>query len=238
MKNVVKDNKVQPSPNDVVMPYLLDKLSNDRPNDNFAEFDSGEEWSYRRTALLASSAALALKRLSVNKGDKVIVWLPNGELSLKAWFSINWIGGVSVAINTAYKGNLLSHVLENSGAKIAFVHPSLLERLLDLKSTHGLKCIITDSEHALRFRDEFAKFDISLVPFDILETDSTYAPPVKGLKPWDEQSICYTSGTTGPSKGVISSYMHLYSMGLNCTIGVDANDRFLINLPLFHVGGI
>jgi crotonobetaine/carnitine-CoA ligase len=55
--------------------------------------------------------------------------------------------------------------------------------------------------------------------------------------PWDEQSICYTSGTTGPSKGVLSSYLHLNTMGRNCTDQVTPEDRFLINLPLFHVGG-
>jgi crotonobetaine/carnitine-CoA ligase len=32
------------------------------------------------------------------------------------------------------------------------------------------------------------------------------------IAPWDMQSIIFTSGTTGPSKGVMSSYVHLYSM--------------------------
>jgi crotonobetaine/carnitine-CoA ligase len=51
------------------------------------------------------------------------------------------------------------------------------------------------------------------------------------------QSICYTSGTTGPSEGVMSSYLHLRMMGWHCTPHVTAADRYLINLPLFHVGG-
>ena len=63
------------------------------------------------------------------------------------------------------------------------------------------------------------------------------APTLPDLQPWDVQSICYTSGTTGPSKGVLSSYLHLHAMGWHCTGGVTADDRYLINLPLFHVGG-
>ena len=45
-----------------------------------------------------------------------------------------------------------------------------------------------------------------------------------------------SSGTTGPSKGVMSSYLQLYSGG-NAANLTDSNDRQLINLPLFHMGG-
>ena len=51
------------------------------------------------------------------------------------------------------------------------------------------------------------------------------------------QTIIYTSGTTGPSKGVMSSYLQLYSMGTESFHSLGADDRFMVNLPLFHVGG-
>ena len=51
------------------------------------------------------------------------------------------------------------------------------------------------------------------------------------------QTIIYTSGTTGPSKGVMSSYLQLYSMGTESFHFLGADDRFMVNLPLFHVGG-
>ncbi|NEE60815.1 ATP-dependent acyl-CoA ligase, partial [Streptomyces sp. SID8455] len=52
------------------------------------------------------------------------------------------------------------------------------------------------------------------------------------------QTVIYTSGTTGPSKGVVSSYAHLYS---SCTAAFHGmagpEDRYLLQLPLFHAGG-
>ena len=54
--------------------------------------------------------------------------------------------------------------------------------------------------------------------------------------PWDTQSIIYTSGTTGPSKGVMSSYLHLYTTGAVLP-NLTGDDRYMANLPLFHVGG-
>jgi crotonobetaine/carnitine-CoA ligase len=48
----------------------------------------------------------------------------------------------------------------------------------------------------------------------------------------------YTSGTTGPSEGVMSSYLHAYaSMDRRAWPAVRDDDRFLINLPMFHIGG-
>jgi crotonobetaine/carnitine-CoA ligase len=68
-------------------------------------------------------------------------------------------------------------------------------------------------------------------------------PLARPIEPWDTQSIIYTSGTTGPSKGVLSSYAHLYFMGLGVVSNphnvpfLGQSDRFLITSPLFHVGG-
>ncbi|MFZ9405677.1 MAG: AMP-binding protein, partial [Burkholderiaceae bacterium] len=63
--------------------------------------------------------------------------------------------------------------------------------------------------------------------------------PARPIEPWDPQSIIYTSGTTGPSKGVLSSYLHIYTMaGPETWPFVTADDRFMVNMPLFHVGGM
>ena len=60
----------------------------------------------------------SLAALGVKQGDTVTVWLPNGLEMVRVWFAINWLGAVYVPINTAYKGNLLAHVLANAGSKV------------------------------------------------------------------------------------------------------------------------
>ena len=63
-------------------------------------------------------------------------------------------------------------------------------------------------------------------------------PPERPIRPWDLQSIVYTSGTTGPSKGVMSSYYHAWNgMSEVAWPCVRAADRFLVTMPLFHIGG-
>ncbi|WP_163047202.1 AMP-binding protein, partial [Acinetobacter nosocomialis] len=82
---------------------------------------------------------------------------------------------------------------------------------------------------------------LEVVSADRLAGPGEVLPLERPIEPWDTQSIIYTSGTTGPSKGVLSSYAHLHAMGNALVADGDgvpflgAADRFMVNLPLFHV---
>lgn len=78
-----------------------------------------------------------------------------------------------------------------------------------------------------------------MLPDATLHADPANDPPLQTpIEPWDMQSIIYTSGTTGPSKGVLSSYAHLYAMSGPISFNmVTADNRYMCNWPLFHVGG-
>ena len=79
---------------------------------------------------------------------------------------------------------------------------------------------------------------LRLVDFAEMEDAGEPKEPERPIRPWDVQSIVYTSGTTGPSKGVLSSYLHAYSaMSRAAWSCVRDDDRFLVNLPMFHIGG-
>lgn len=225
-----------PMPDACVLPLILQRHAEATPDRVFAVFADGEEWSYTRMRREALTLAAGLADQGVSRSDKVLIWLPNGKEALKAWFGTNHLGAVSVAINTAYKGPLLQHVVINSDAKIAICHGDLVDRLLEIDELGKLRVVLTHADAAAKLTPAFAAKGIAIHPLEALAGDPD-SVTVPDLAPWDDQSICYTSGTTGPSKGVMSSYLHLTTMGLNCTDEVTPDDRFLINLPLFHVGG-
>ena len=218
-----------PPVDQVVQRDALERQARERPDKVFAVFEDGTRWTYAQTWDIACRTANALRRLGVQQGDKVVTWLPNGPDALRVWFGLNCLGAVLVPINLSYRGRLLEHVLRNAAPALIVVHAELVDRLDDVE--HGsLRTAVVVGGTALPAGIEAR--DASALDSD----DAT--PPVldRPIAPWDTQSIIYTSGTTGASKGVLSSYFHLRCMGMSLQ-DMNENDRYFINLPLFHVGG-
>jgi crotonobetaine/carnitine-CoA ligase len=150
---------------------------------------------------------------------------------LRVWFGINWLGAVYVPINTAYKGHLLEHVLENAGARIIVAHASLAAVLAQVNTAKIETVVILGG-------DPVPIANLRVLPASALDPVADATAPEVELNPWDLQSIVYTSGTTGPSKGVMSSYAHLHAAsGTEGFYMLKQEDRYMCNLPLFHVGG-
>lgn len=177
--------------------------------------------------------ALGLQRIGVAQGDHILVWLPNSREHIRIFFAINYLGAVYVPINTAYRGQLLAHVVENSDARIGIVHGDLLGRLGEI-DTAALMRLVVHGEHDGGVALETLNYEDVLLP-----TEGRLAAPPVRIEPWHSQSIIYTSGTTGPSKGVLSSYLHMFSnAGPESWPFVTENDRYAIASPMFHIGGM
>jgi crotonobetaine/carnitine-CoA ligase len=210
---------------------MLEKWCASQPEKVFIKVSKAEEVTYRQMRNMAASTAAGLSRLGAKSGDTVIVWMPNTVDCMRVWFGINWLGATYVPINTAYKGHLLSHVLENAGARIIVAHASLAG-LLSQVDTAKIETVVVFGGDPVPIKD------LRVLPSHLLDEGEESTLPDVDVKPWDIQSIIYTSGTTGPSKGVMSSYAHLHAMsGPDAFYMVTQEDRYMCNLPLFHVGG-
>ena len=221
-----------PSPDSCVVRAMLEKWVAVQPDKVFVKLSKTEQVTYAQMRDLAERTAAGLHSLGVRQGDTVVVWLPNSVDCLRIWFGINWLGATYVPINTAYKGGLLEHVLDNAGAEIVVAHAGLVGRLADVDTASVRKVIVFNGEPTVLG-------NLEVHPASVLDSQSSEIPPLtRPIHPWDIQSIIYTSGTTGPSKGVMSSYAHLHAMsGPEGFYMLTSDDRYMCNLPLFHVGG-
>ncbi|MCL4716454.1 MAG: AMP-binding protein [Hyphomonadaceae bacterium] len=223
-----------PSRDQCVLRYVLRHQAETRPNDVFVVFENGAEWTYAQACEEAGRAGAWLRALGVAKGDRVLSWLPTGPDALRVWFGANWIGAVYVPINPAYKGGLLEHVISNSGARVIFTTGDLADRLIGIGLGQLAHLVLVDNAKPTANLGSLRLHAPSDLPLPVSDSDD-FDPEIE---PWDEQSIIFTSGTTGPSKGVLSSYCHLATAAL---VGFEERDkegmRYLITLPLFHVGG-
>jgi len=225
-----RDKRILSAESCVLRP-MLEKWSASQPEKVFVKISKTEQVTYRRMRDLAASAAAGLSRLGVKQGDNVVVWMPNTVDCMRVWFGINWLGAVYVPINTAYRGHLLEHVLENAGAKIMVAHAGLAG-LLTQVDTAKIETVVVFGDGPIAIKN------LRVVPSSVLDRGEDSNLPNAEVSPWDLQSIIYTSGTTGPSKGVMSSYAHIHAAsGPEGFYMLAPDDRYMCNLPLFHVGG-
>ena len=145
------------------------------------------------------------------------------------------IGAVPVAINTALKGNFLTHVLTNTGCRIGVFDPDYLGWLADIEeNVPDLETVyvLGEGDVPVFKRIKIKSFDEILAgkPDDI-DVEVTYR---------DIGTIMFTSGTTGPSKGVLMPHGHLYLFGeaVRTHMRITPTDKYYITLPLFHVQGL
>ncbi len=219
-----------PAPEECVLRAVLEKYAQAQPDKVFARFSDGSEWTYRQTLEIVRRTAAGFQALGVRQGDNVHSWLPNGPDALRVWFGLNYIGAVYVPINLAYRGRILEHAIRLSGARLMVAHAGLVDRLAEIDRGALTDLVVLEGEAA-------PVPGLTLHPAAALAPAAAEPAPLeRGIMPWDPQTIIYTSGTTGPSKGVVSSYLHAYSGGASWPF-LRAEDRHLVILPLFHVGG-
>lgn len=215
-----------------VLRYALEHYAERCPEKPYCVFDDGAIWTYAQLLAGVRRCAAGLQRLGLRQGEQLVCWLANGPQALLTYFAANYLGAVFVPFNTAYRGQVLAHVLENADARIAVVQGEFTGRLGEV-DTGRLQRLVTVGPAAADIPG-LERFD-----FAALEAEATPAPPEHAIEPWDTQAIVYTSGTTGPAKGVLMSYLHLYSnAGPESWPFVTGDDRFLVNMPMYHIGGM
>lgn len=203
-----------PDPDGVVVPRLLARNAGKDPDCPFARFEDGGRWTAGEAWLAARRAAGALAGAGVTRGDRVLVLAPNGPEWLAAWWGVTALGAIVVPVNVAFRGEMLRAVCARSQAKLVVADPELAPRL-----------------------DEVGVGLPRLALGDLGDGDAVAAPdPDPSLEVWDTHAVMWTSGTTGPSKGSLTSYLQLYMTGkwFGEDVGLGPDDVWLLDLPLFH----
>lgn len=198
-------------------------------------FVGGTELTYRDAERLGNQVARLLIDQGVAPGDNVALFMPNGLAFCLAWFGIAKAGAVMVAVNTEYKGAFLQHVLNNCQARVLICAAEYLERVVAIEAQ------VPDLELVLvpGFSKSYRFQRLRRLPFDEYRQRPETTPGVP-VSYRDTACIMYTSGTTGPSKGVLMPHAHLYLFGLGTIDNMQLTERdvFYIVLPLFHANAL
>jgi len=151
----------------------------------------GESYSYARLDDLIGRAAGALsERLSVAKGDRVAVVLPNCLEYLIIYWAMLRIGAVIAPVNTRLRAGELRFVLENLDPVVLCWHPETQQSVTEAMGGElpwqviGLEGAAGTAFDALASHPHMVTEPASAVPDDLVQ-------------------ILHTSGTTGQPKGAM-----------------------------------
>lgn len=189
--------------------------------------------TYSRIALRARRLASALNRLGVKPGERVATFCHNSDDHLEHMLGVTAAGRVFHALNPRLPPSELKYIVDHASDATVFVDAELLETwrgLGELPSIrHTLVVLPPDSKAGIP--DDCGDYESFLESGD--ENDA-----------WPEldetaaAAMCYTSGTTGPPKGVVYSHRGLVLVSLAWMVGdamaVSQADTFLPAVPFFH----
>lgn len=209
----------------------LSMQARNHPDRDFLVFGD-RSWTYRQFDDWVDHVAGGLTALGLSKGDKLAIMLPNCPEFMALWFACARIGVVEVPVNTAYRGPLLRHILEHSDARMAVLGHEFVERLRhDTVGFAKLEKLVTWSEEA----SEPMAAAIPTLSFQAMLAAAVPVPEVS-VGHRDTMAIMYSSGTTGPSKGIQLSHNYFWWGGSMAVRNgrLDGSQRLYTCLPLFH----
>ncbi|MGO4387786.1 AMP-binding protein [Microvirga sp. 2YAF29] len=205
------------------------------PNAPFLIFHDDDPISFSEIRQKAGDYASSLRQAGIRAGDRVVLLVGNRPEHVALWFAINLLGAIDVPVNTALSGKPLEHTLNLVEAETVIIEASLLPALHDMQSSlsHVRKVFTIDADSD-RIVSKFTMEILPLVQGSHAATASELSPTARYS---DVMSILFTSGTSGPSKGVMLTHAQAFLTARQTVEGlwVAGHDTFYCAHPLFHM---
>ena len=186
---------------------------------------------YSGTRCVASHSAWAeraarvgahMRQAGLLPGDRVVLFMHNHPRYLELLFGAWWAGLVAVPVNAKLHLKEVQWIVENSGARRAFVTSDIVPDPAELTGLDGV-------------------IDVDSAECDAWINEGGGHIYIEERAPDDTAWLFYTSGTTGRPKGVMITHRCLLTMGLgyfNDVDHVDSQDAIAYAAPMSHGAGL
>ncbi len=187
----------------------------------------GATWTYGDVDELSARFAAMLRAAGVAPGDRVVVQVDKSVGAAALYLGCLRAGAAYTPLNTAYTPDEVAYFLGDAEPKVFVCRPQDRGGLAPIAETAGVADV----------------WALGIQPGADAWADALgHAPDhaVAAVASDDLAAICYTSGTTGRSKGAMLSHANLSSnaLALHNIWGFEDGDVLLHALPIFHVHGL
>lgn len=209
-----------------VVPDWLTVRAIEKP-DVVAVESGPDKWTYSELFSRAVRVAEQLDNIGLEPGDRIGLLAKHGLSICQAVHGIIQAGAVVVPLN---------------------VRLTVDELLWQVRHA-GVRCILFDEVYAgtaaeIRQRLHGEGHEVRLIHLEVFTDGQTNGRSVAvrqgGINLNRPFGIIYTSGTSGTPKGCVLTYGNFWWSAMASTLlfGLNPAERWLVPLPLFHVGGL
>jgi carnitine-CoA ligase len=224
---------------DRTIPRLLDGGASRWP-DRPALRDAECTLTYAQLAAEADRRGSAVKALGISWQEPILFMLDNHLDHVLSWLGATYYGRIQAQVNTAYRGGVLENVVNNSGAATIVIEEEYLHRLAAIATElPALRTVVVRrGRQSGRPADPALPGGVTTLEFDDVMLAGPGGDREEEVEPWHRYGIMYTSGTTGPSKGVVQPHglPFSYVSPRHWPLCED-DDVVLVALPQFHIAG-
>ncbi|MGI9295175.1 MAG: long-chain-fatty-acid--CoA ligase [Pseudomonadales bacterium] len=182
----------------------------------------------------ANQVCTALQSMGLAKDDRVALLSYNGHEYLESFFGPAKAGIVIMPLNWRLTAEELAFILKDGGATAIIFDNDFLPVVEQIRAMGEAG---SDIKHWVAIGDHNTEF---ATPYEDLLAAQSGAEPQHKADGEDNLFIMYTSGTTGLPKGVVHTHStQLWAiLTVVNTSDMHFSDRYLVLLPLFHVGAL
>lgn len=188
------------------------------------EISTGMRLTYQELSARVNRLAGCLKRLGVEKGDRIALLAPNSAVHLETLFAAGKLGAIFVPLNYRFAVAELAYVINDCAPKVVVFANKYAAAAAELAQHVSVPTWI----------------DAEMYRSAVEDDDQSPETIITKIVPEDPWAIIYTGGTTGKPKGAVLSHRAIAGNSLNTIIswGITEKDVTPVYLPIFHTGGL
>ncbi|KAJ4952181.1 hypothetical protein NE237_029013 [Protea cynaroides] len=196
---------------------------------------SGFTIPYSKLPQMVKSVASGLNEIGISQGDVISILLPNSVYFPIIYLAILSLGAVAIAINPLY--SLPEIQKQFTQCRTSFVITTS-DKIKEIEKMGIGYLAVPEKVDSFSSSSAFSTF------YKLLSSDPNLAPkPV--IKQEDTATILFSSGTSGPSKGVVMSHRNLIA-SVELFVRFEASlykypaseNVYLACIPFFHIYGL
>ncbi|AAF79611.1 F5M15.17 [Arabidopsis thaliana] len=198
----------------------------------FIDASTGQNLTFTELWRAVESVADCLSEIGIRKGHVVLLLSPNSILFPVVCLSVMSLGAIITTTNPLNTSNEIAKQIKDSNPVLAFTTSQLLPKIS--AAAKKLPIVLMDEERVDSVGDVRRLVEM-------MKKEPSGNRVKERVDQDDTATLLYSSGTTGMSKGVISSHRNLIAMVqtiVNRFGSDDGEQRFICTVPMFHIYGL